>query len=63
VGLTIVTEQELVQIFLRGLVPVFQPLQVYFSIPGSLPETFEKAVEIIRKFSTTPAVSAELAKR
>jgi len=30
--------------------------------PGSLPNSLDKAVEIVRRFSATPAVSAELAK-
>jgi hypothetical protein len=57
-----IPQEELVAIFLKGLHPVFNQLQVYFSIPGQLPNTFEKAVTTVRKFATTPLVAAELAK-
>jgi hypothetical protein len=57
-----VEEAELVALFLKGLHPVFNQLQVYFAIPGSLPKTFEGAVAITRKFATNPTVAAELAK-
>ena len=57
-----VEEAELVTLFLKGLHPVFNQLQVYFAIPGSLPKTFEGAVAITRKFATNPTVAAELAK-
>ena len=57
-----VPQEELVAIFLKGLHPVFNQLQVYFAIPGQLPKTFEVAVTTVRKFATTPIVAAELAK-
>ena len=53
---------ELVTIFLKGLHPVFNQLQVYFAIPGQLPKTFDGAVSITRKFASNPTVAAELAK-
>ena len=57
-----VPEEELVAIFLKGLHPVFQQLQVYFSIPGNMPTTLDKATTIVRKFAATPVLTAELAK-
>jgi hypothetical protein len=57
-----VDEGELVAIFLRGLHPLYQPLQLHFSLPGNMPNTFDKAVAVVRRYSTTPAVVAELAK-
>jgi hypothetical protein len=57
-----VEEAELVTLFLKGLHPVFNQLQVYFAIPGSLPKTFEGAVAITRKFASNPTVAADLAK-
>jgi hypothetical protein len=57
-----VDDGELVAIFLRGLHPLYQPLQLHFAIPGQMPNTFEKAVNIVRRYSATPAVVAELAK-
>jgi hypothetical protein len=57
-----VEEEEQVAIFLKGLHPTpFQQLQVYFAIPGNLPETFDAAVSIVRKFAATPVIAAELA--
>ena len=53
---------ELVHIFLKGLHNIFQPLQVYFAVPGSLPDSFDKAVEIVRKFAASPTVHVELNK-
>lgn len=57
-----VPQDELVAIFLKGLHPVFQQLQVYFSCPGQLPETLDKAIAITRRHAASPAVAAELAK-
>jgi hypothetical protein len=57
-----VEETELVTLFLKGLHPVFNQLQVYFAIPGSTPKTFEGAVAITRKFAANPTVAADLAK-
>jgi hypothetical protein len=57
-----VEEAELITLFLKGLHPVFNQLQVYFAIPGSLPKTFEGAVTITRKFAANPTVAADLAK-
>jgi hypothetical protein len=57
-----VEDSELIGIFLKGLHPVFQPLQVHFAIPNTLPNKFEAVVEIVRKYSATPVVAAELAK-
>jgi len=57
-----VPEEELVHILLKGLPSIFQPLQVHFSIPGNKPGAFTSVVELIRKFSASPIVSAELAK-
>lgn len=57
-----VPEEELVAIFLKGLHPVFQQLQVYFAIPGQMPTTFEAAVSVCRRFALSPTVAAELAK-
>ena len=52
----------MISIFLKGLHPVFQPLQVHFSIPGNLPAKFDELVAIIRKFAATPTMAVELAK-
>ena len=49
-------------IFLKGLPALFQQLQVYFAIPGQLPDTFDKAITITRKYAANPNVAAELAK-
>ena len=57
-----VPEEELVMIFLKGLPALFQQLQVYFAIPGQLPDTFDKAITITRKYAANPNVAAELAK-
>jgi len=57
-----VDDEELISVFLKGLHPIFQPLQVHFAIPGTLPHVFEAVVEIVRKFSATPAVASDLAK-
>ena len=55
-------EAELTSIFLKGLHPDFQPLQVHFAIPGTLPNKFEAVIEIVRKYAATPVVALELAK-
>jgi len=39
-----------------------QTPRVHFSIPGATPDTLVKAIEIVRKYSSTPVVAAELAK-
>ena len=57
-----VPQNELIHIFIKGLSPVFQPLQVHFAIPNTLPEQFDAVVAIVRKFSNSPAVAKELAK-
>ena len=57
-----VPDVEMVHVFLKGLHPTFQPLQVYFAIPGALPDTFDKAVDIVRRFAATPVVHGELIK-
>ena len=57
-----VEDAEMMSIFLKGLHPIFQPLQVHFAIPNTMPATFEALVEVVRKFSATPAMAAELAK-
>lgn len=57
-----VDDAELVAIFLRGLHPLYQPLQLHFAIPGQMPNTFDKAVNIVRRYSATPAVASELVK-
>jgi hypothetical protein len=57
-----IPEVELVHIFLKGLSSVFNPLQVHFAIPNMLPADFKSAVAIVRKYSASPAVAAELAK-
>jgi hypothetical protein len=57
-----VPQDELVAIFLKGLHPVFQQLQVYFSCPGQLSETLDKAIAITRRHAASPVVAAELAK-
>ena len=55
-----VGDKEMVAILLKGLHPIFQPLQVYFSIPGSIPANIDDATVIIRKFASTPIVQMEL---
>ena len=57
-----VPEGEAVAIFIHGLHPIYQPLQVHFALPGVMPKTFDAAVDVVRKYSATPAVAAELAK-
>jgi hypothetical protein len=57
-----VDESELVAIFLKGLHPVYQQLQVYFTIPGNMPNSFERAVHIVRRFSAQTVIALELAK-
>ena len=46
-----VAEADLVLIFIRGLHCVFSQLQLYFSIPGSTPDTLNKTV--FKKLKTT----------
>ena len=55
-------EEEKVGIFLKGLNPVFQTLQVYFSVPGQTPKELAAAIDITRKYAATPIIAAELAK-
>ena len=57
-----VEEPEMIALFVKGLNPVFNQLQVYFAIPGQLPKTFEGIVSIVRKFAANPYVAADLAK-
>jgi hypothetical protein len=57
-----VDEEDMIAIFLKGLHPVFQQLQVYFAIPDQMPKKFDKAVAVVRRFATTPVVAVELAK-
>jgi hypothetical protein len=57
-----VPDAELIHIFLKGLSPVFAPIQVHLAIPGTLPKDFESVVAIVRRFSSNPTVAAELAK-
>jgi Integrase core domain/Zinc finger C-x8-C-x5-C-x3-H type (and similar) len=57
-----IPEEELVHIFIRGLHPVFQSLQVFFAVPGSVPDSLEKVVDIVRKYSANPTVYAQLCK-
>ena len=57
-----VPQAELIHLFLRGLHPIFLPLQLYVVLPGNLPDTFEKVVEIVRKFAIKPPVYAQLSK-
>jgi hypothetical protein len=57
-----VPEEEIIHLFIKGLSPVFQPIQVHFAIPGTMPTKFDQVVSIVRRFSTNPAVAAELSK-
>ena len=57
-----IPDDQLVHICLRGLNSVLQPLQVYFAVPGAAPETFEKSLEIVRRFASTPVVDSQLCK-
>src|SRR5689334_18128648 len=57
-----VPEAELIHLFIKGLSPVFQPIQVHFAIPGTLPGNFMDVVAVVRRFSTNPVVAAELCK-
>jgi len=57
-----VEDEEMISIFLKGLHPVYQPLQVHFAIPGTLPKRFDQVVDIVRRYSATPAAAVELAK-
>jgi len=43
-----VKDDELTAIFLKGLHPVFQQLQVYFAIPGQMPKVLDDAIAITR---------------
>lgn len=54
-------EKEMIHLFVRGLHPVFQPFQVVFGLTGT-PTKFDDVVEAVRKFASTPAMHAELAK-
>ncbi len=55
-----VDEEELVGIFIQGLHPVFQPLKVHLAIVQ--PKKWDEAVEIVRRFASSPAMVTELAK-
>lgn len=57
-----VPESEIIHIFLKGLSPVFHPIQVHFAIPGTMPKDFKQVVAIVRRFSNNPLVAADLAK-
>ena len=57
-----IPDEELIAIFIKGLHPLFQPLQIHFAIPGTLPKKFNKVIEIARKFCLSPAVHGELSK-
>jgi hypothetical protein len=57
-----VDENELIAIFLQGLHPTFNQLQVAFAVPGGAPKSFAAAVTTVRKFAANPTVAAELAK-
>jgi histone deacetylase 1/2 len=57
-----VPDSEVAHIFLKGLPAIFQPLQVHFAIPGNKPQSFAALVDVVRKFASSPIVSAELAK-
>ena len=57
-----VDDDEMISIFLKGLHPIYQPLQVHFAIPGTLPTKFDDVVAVVRKFSATPTLASELAK-
>jgi len=55
-----VAEDELVAIFIKGLHPLFQPLQVHLAIVK--PVKWDEAVEIVRQFASSPVMVAELNK-
>ena len=55
-------QDELVAIFLKGLHPVFQQLQVWFAVPKQMPATLDEAVATVRKFDANPTIAVELAK-
>ena len=57
-----IPDEELIAVFIKGLHPIFQPLQVHFAIPGTLPDSFSKIIEIARRFCISPAVHGELTK-
>ena len=57
-----VPDDELVHVFLKGLHSVFQPLQVHFAVPGTIPNSFEKTIDIVRKYAASPTVHSELSK-
>ena len=48
-----VEDEEMISIFLKGLHPVYQPLQVHFAIPGTLPKRFDQVVDIVRRYSAS----------
>jgi len=58
----VIPEDELVHIFLKGLPPIYNALQIHFAVPGNLPKTLEEVVIIARKFTQTPHVHSELVK-
>lgn len=57
-----IEEDEMVSIFLKGLHPIYQALQIHFATPGNMPKKYDAAVEIVRRFSAAPAIAVELAK-
>jgi hypothetical protein len=57
-----IPEEELCQLFLKGLPSIFQPLQLHYAIPGNSPATFDALIATTRRFASTPIVTAELAK-
>ena len=57
-----VPDEELVVLFLKGLHPVFRPLQIHFAVPGQLPKTLADLIVITRKFASDPIVALELSK-
>ena len=56
-----IPEEELVHVFLKGLLPLFQPVLLHYAI-NAVPDTLDKAIEVIRKYASNPTVHAELLK-
>ena len=57
-----VPDEELVNIFLKGLPSIFLPLQVHYGIPGNTEPSFDGIIATVRRFASNPVVAAELAK-
>lgn len=56
-----IEEADVVNIFLKGLIPIFNPVLVHYAI-NPLPADLDAAILIVRNYAANPTVFAELTK-